>query len=711
MKLGAVLLILLPAVAAADEGMWLPEQAPEVAARFAASGLSLDPTALADPYGDPLGAIASFGFCSASFVSADGLLVTNHHCVENYLSYLSHGGTDAHTQGFQALRREDEASVGPSARLWVMEAVTDVTADVLRGITSKTPDRERRDRVELAKSKLIATCEKERDRRCSVSSQLGGSAFRLIRNREIQDLRLVYAPPLSVGQFGGEVDNWMWPRHGADFAFLRAYVGGDGSSKPFAADNVPFRPGRTLTPNWAGLQPGDFVMAAGVPGSTGRLALAAELRDARDVALPERRRILADIVAILQRHAVLDPAAAGILGGAIGSLENTRKNDDGTLDGLARFDLVAAKEREERDFLAWVDGDRQARVRPAYDELLVRVAERQARERRERWVAWMVRGADLLSAATTALRFADEATKPDLKRDAGYQDRDRLRAGQRMERLQKTLHLASDRDVLAYLLSGYAALPDEARIPALDTLLAQWGGSAKALELLYAAPALGTVEGRAALLSMDAKALRASSDPWVRLAVAIESFRGPAREAEKGETGAMLRLRAVVVRARADWAAARGVPMYDDANGTLRLTFGHVDGYSVKDGLRALEFTTLSGLVGKVGAEPFDVPADFVVRAASGPTSRWADARLRDVPVDFLTTLDTTGGNSGSAVLDGRGQWVGLVFDGNWEAIASDWVFLPEVTRSICVDLRYIAWVLDGDEAGRRVLRELGAAI
>lgn len=692
----------------ADEGMWLPEQIPAIAAEWTDRGLEIDPAALADPLGQPLGSIVSLGFCSASFVSPDGLIATNHHCVEGYLQYLSDGENNHHQDGFLAASREEEANVGPTARLRIVESITDVTRAVVDGIRRRTKDAARLERIERAKKELVAECESEPNRRCYVTGYFGGSAWRLISTLELQDVRIVYAPPMSIGQFGGDVDNWMWPRHGADFAFIRAYVAPDGTSAPYSADNVPYEPPHHLEVAADGVNPGDFVMIAGYPGRTSRHTLAMDLAWRSSEYLPRRKRLLDDVYGILASHANRDDDAAARLGSSMSGLANSSKNSEGLLEGLSRGGLIERKQTEEAAMLTWVDADRRRRsLRKIYDEMVTRETADQADALADMVVGWATRSADLLGVASTALRAAHERVKPDLERDRGYQERDLPRIAARFERMDRSLHLPSDRDVFAFLLDSYAELPEEAHIPALDTWLEARGGAEAALAELYKEPVLLDNAARQALLTHDVATLEASTDPWVSLAVALETWAGPKRDAEKSDRGANLRLGSAWTAAMRDFHRSQGREMYDDANGTLRLTLGTVEGYSPQDGLVAMPQTTLAGLAAKVGPAPFDAPEALVARTASGPTSEHAYAPLGDVPVNFLSTLDITGGNSGSAVLDGRGRLVGLAFDGNYESIASDWVFVDAVTRCISVDIRFMLWMLQGDERSAWISAEL----
>ena len=703
-------LALLTLSALADEGMWLPEQLPAVGPAFTDRGLELDPAKLADPLQAPLGAIVSLGFCSASFVSPDGLIATNHHCVEGFLQYNSSGEANRHRDGFLAGDRAGELSVGPAGRVWVVEKIEDVTAKMTAGIKKRTSDAARNAALEDAEKRLIAACERQPNRRCRVAGYDGGGSYRLITALELKDIRLVYAPAMSLGQFGGDVDNWMWPRHSGDFALLRAYVAPDGSAAAYAEGNVPYKPKHWLEIDPTGAEPDSFVMVAGYPGRTNRHARARSLAWMAREYLPLQRDLLTMMAGILQQHADADPEAAARLGASISSLQNGLKNSDGLLVGLKRGGLVEKREAHEAEILAWVAKDPalSREIGPALEEQAALLDREHAEAVRELLLNWATRSADLLGVATSAIRWADERQKPDIKRELGYQDRDVERRRASFEALDKSLHLPSDRAVFGAILERYGQLPADARIASLDAWIAARGGLGPALDALYADPALARAEERLKLLELDAAALRASDDPWVSLALAIEAWAGPRREKKKADRGAHQRLDPAWYRALDAWHRAQGRTLYQDANSTLRITLGHVAGYAPQDGLIATPQTTVAGFAAKVGDAPFDAPADVVARAATAPKSRFADAKLGDVPVNFLATLDITGGNSGSAVLDGRGRFVGLAFDGNWESIASDWIFLPEVTRTICVDVRFLGWVLEGTPGAAPLLAELG---
>ena len=695
---------LMVTLAWADEGMWLPEQLPSMEERLVEMGLEIPVADLADPASPVMQSIVSLGGCSASFVSPDGLIATNHHCVEGMLAYVSDETNDRVTDGYLARSRDEELWVGPTARVSVVESITDVTARMRQGINRGMPDTARHLKLEKARKALVAGCEDE-THRCRVASYFGGQEYRLIRRRELRDVRLAYAPPRSVGSYGGEIDNWEWPRHSGDFAFVRAYVSPTGEVADHAADNVPYAAPHHLTVNPEGVDEGDFVMVAGYPGSTYRYRTAREMRFSRDVSYPGSVERLEWMLAMLRDEVSTSEAAAVALHPMIFGLENGLKYRQGMLDNFAGTDVVDRKGREWGILEAWVaeTPDRTRRFGPVLEELDRRQAQAEARYGREVVVGGL-RYLDLLSVAHRSIRFAMERQKPDRKRDRGYQDRDVSRWKHSLKRMSKSMWLPADRRLFQRTLEQHAALPAEQQIEALSRWVTDRGGMDALLDTLFDEPALADETARLDLAEASLSELEASDDPWVELAFILEDAHWKAeRDRRDAEAGAEARLMPVYMEA----LLQSREQVYPDANGTLRVTVGHVAGYSPEDAVVMLPQTTVAGMVAKAGPEPFDAPEFLLAAAAEAPSSPFADEALGDLPVNFTSTLDTTGGNSGSATLDASGNFVGLLFDGNYEAMSADWLFDPALTRSIHCDVRYVLWVLQ--QAGAdALLTELG---
>jgi len=703
------LLLALPAPALADEGMWLPEQIPAVAAGY--DDLQLDPTVLGDPTGPILGSVVSLGGCTGSFVSETGLIITNHHCVEGYLQAISDETTNRWRDGFTAPTLADEAPTGPAGRVYITVAMTDVTDRMLGGIKRRTKDAQRAEILEDNSKALVAACEAQaEDRRCRVAGLDGGARFLLVERRELKDLRVVWAPPRSVGQDGGEIDNWEWPRHGFDAALLRVYVGPDGASTSYAEDNVPYANPHHLDIG-DGLSEGDLAMVAGYPGRTARHRLAAELQADVEEDWTRLVELVDRFMPILERHAETSEDASARLGPMMSGLANVRKNRVGVLEGIERSAGLSVMQEREAEILAWIRADRKRarRFEPVYDELAEAIeAQRQADEE-GRLVGRLMWASKLLGVARTAVRWATEQELPDDKREAGLQERDREPILRGFDRLERSLYLPAEADLVADVLATYAEAPAAQHMPSLDTWLAAQGGVDAAVKALYGdTPALSDAEARRALLNTTLAELSSSDDPFVQLAVALEADLAPRREADEARGAQRQRLRAAWAEAEIAYAEGTEQLRAPDANSTLRITLGHVQGYAPEDGLIATPFTTLAGFAAKAGDAPFDAPAALVEAARNGPSSPWAVPSLADVPVDLLADLDTTGGNSGSPALDAQGRLVGLLFDGVWESVANDYVDDTGTNRSIVADIRGIAWLLSQDAETARVREEMG---
>ncbi|MFZ5476011.1 MAG: S46 family peptidase [Myxococcota bacterium] len=703
--------MLLPSLIAAvlaDEGMWLPEQLSARAERLKKDGLAMDVAALADPKGEVLGSVVSLGHCSAAFVSSDGLLVTNAHCVQPYLDYASDPQHNYVREGYLAAERKGELMGGPTARIWVTEGIEDVTAKVLGKVKKKAKDVERLDAIERASKELVAACEATPHRDCQVVPFYDGREYKLVTRLEIKDVRVAYAPPEPVYAFGGDEDNWMWPRQCGDFALLRAYVGADGQPADPAATNVPYKAPRHLRVAPSGASPGDFVMIAGYPGTTLRWRTADEAKYAVETRYPDGLSLVEALVQEAKGHLRKDAASASRLSQAVFYLLNVRKNYQGMLENFVASKIVDRKRGLERELDAWIAADpaRQAKYAAAVKELRETLQKDLATARRDRLYNGLGYNGKLLGVAVTAYRLAAEREKPDVQREPGFQDRDVADVRDRFHQLDRTLHLASDRDLLEVIVRRTQELPADQRIPPIDTWLAQNGGDVdKALDVLYASPALASPEAREKLLGATRAELEASQDPWVKLGVALETWHRGIRASDRAIDATLLRLRPVYMDAL---LAFRPGEVYPDANGTLRVSFGRVAGYEPEDGVTYQPQTDLGGLVAKVGQEPFDAPDKVLAKVQAAPSTKWADPALGQVPVNFLSTLDNTGGSSGSPTLNARGELVGLVFDRNWDAVAADWIFDPATTRSIHVDVRYMFWMLAEVEGAKGLVQEMG---
>ena len=711
----AVPLSLLAAqIAQAGEGMWVPQQLPEIAGPLKKAGLKLSPQQISDLTGDPMGAVVALGGCTASFVSPNGLVVTNHHCAYGAIQLNSTAENNLIKNGFNAPTTADEVSAGPNARVFVLDEITDVTKDAKAAIAAAGDDALARTKaLEAFEKKLIADCEAEAGFRCRLYSFSGGNTYRLFKNLEIKDVRLAYAPPGSVGKFGGDIDNWMWPRHTGDFAFYRAYVGKDGKPAAFSKDNVPYRPKHWLKFADQPLGAGDFVMVAGYPGSTNRYALAAEFDNTAQWTYPTIARHYKNQIAMVEAAGKQNADIQVKYAATMAGWNNTSKNYDGQLEGFKRIDAAGQKQREEAAVLGWLKGQ-GAKGQPALDahaKLLDLLEQSKATRDRDLTLA-LFNNTAMLGSATQLYRLSIEREKPNAERESGYQERDLPAIEGGLKQLERRYVAAMDRQLQEYWLNEYIKLPADQRVAAVDAWLGGNDAAAvkRALDRL-AGTKLGSTEERLKWFAADRKAFEASNDPAIQYAVAVMPTLLKLEQERKTRAGENLAARPVYLQALADYKKSQGEFVYPDANLSLRITFGNVMGYAPKDGVEYTPFTTLEGVVAKeTGQDPFDSPKALLDAVAAKRYGGLEDKRIGSVPVNYLSDLDITGGNSGSPVLDAHGKLVGLAFDGNWESVASNWVFDPAMTRMISVDQRYMRWIMQEVFPAPQLLREIGVA-
>ena len=714
--LAAALALALTAAAGAvhaNEGMWVPQQLPQIADALKQAGLELDPQQLADLTGDPMGAVVSLGGCTASFVSPQGLVVTNHHCAYGAIQLNSTAQKNLMQDGFYAATPGEEVTAGPNSRIYALESIRDVTGEMRAAIAAAKTPLARTQAADALEKQLVAECEAGGGYRCRVASFMGGNTWRLFKNLEIRDVRLVYAPPGAIGNYGGEVDNWMWPRHTGDFSFIRAYVGKDGKPAAYSQDNVPYQPKHWLKFADKDLGVGSFVMVAGYPGRTSRYALASEFADTVGWTYPVVGGHYKALVAMIEAAGEANPDIAVKYANTKRGMQNAMKNYDGQLAGFSRIGALDKKRAEEQAVLAWLRGQgAQGKAALAAHAQLEQLAA-QARATRERdLVLGQLTGSGTIGTAVDLYRLALERAKPDAAREQGYQERDMPAFEGNLQQMEKRYQPAMNRQLAEYWLRQYLKLPKAQRVAAMDAWL---GGSdeaaiQRALDRLDGSR-LGDLDARMALFKADRGAFERSEDPAVRFAVAVMPTLLKLQQQGKVRAGESLVVRPVFLQAVADYRQSRGEAIYPDANSTLRITFGNVMGYTTADGVRQPPFTTLEQVAAKAtGETPFDAPKAELDAIAAKRYGGLADPRLGTVPVNFLSNLDITGGNSGSPVLDAEGKLVGLAFDMNWEAVASNWMFDPDMTRMISVDQRYMRWIMQEAAPAPRVLEELGVA-
>jgi hypothetical protein len=691
------------AIAHADEGQWQPHQLSQLKSELKRIGMTIPVDKLTDLSKPPMSAIVSTGGCSASFVSPDGLIVTNHHC--GYAA-IQRNSTPEHNyivNGYLAKDRASELPGGPSMLVYVTEKVENVSERVLKGLSPTMPGRERYEEVQSRIKALIAECETDKAYRCSVPAFHRGLEYYRIRQLMIRDVRLVYAPSDRIGNYGGDVDNYEFPRHTGDFSFLRAYVGKDGRPADASPDNVPYKSKDFLVVSAEGLKNGDPILLAGYPGRTSRYKLPAEIRFARDTDFPIRVAGMQADLAVIAAATMGNPSYDVRYASVVKSINNVMKKTQGLLDGFARKDIAAIKDVQDAEFRAWFRQNGAGASKTMLADLDAEIKADMALSEVE--YAWSVAThSDLLASARTLYRLALERQKPDAKRDAGYQDRDLSFIKARLSRLEQSFVASVDEARYSSALQRYSKLAARMHPPALDALLPD----PHALPALYKSSELADTAKRLAWIGKEADAFRKSDDGFIRLAVKLNDVSTSLENHRKEINGNLERIIPQYMAAMIAWKKTQGKPVYADANSTLRVTYGTVSPYTARDGVIKGPFTTVDGVVEKnTGKEPFNAPKELLDAVREKRFGAFKDPVLGTVPVNFLSSADTTGGNSGSAVMNKRGELVGLNFDSTYESITKDWYFDSAITRAIHVDIRYMLWVMKEVDHADNLLKEM----
>jgi Peptidase S46 len=708
----ALLIAAAPLPSLSQDGMWLPHQLPLL--DLPKQGLTMDPAALYREDGTGLmNAVVTFeDGGTAEFVSADGLLLTNHHIASPALQRSSTPGADLLASGFVAGSRAAEMS-GPGLTVDVPIGYREVTREVVAAIPTAAPVAERHKAIERAKRQLVATAEREApDVVAKVASLYGGNQYFLYRYKRLRDVRIAYAPPLALGRYGGDIDNWMWPRHATDFAFLRAYVSPDGIGVPYAPGNVPYRPKSFLRISREDIDPGQFAFVVGYPHVTSRTRSAAELRYELG-RITRRGEAYGDVGRYLAAAGETREGVRIRYATTVRQMGNVSKNVQAKLAGTALHDVLERKARDEQAFAAWVAADaaragEYGRVLADLDALMARYEQHSFRAYALQDVVNPLATTTLLAQAHKLWRAAVERQRPDAERDPEFSDRNLGAVRERVESAELEYELTTDRAFLKHRLGRLARQPAEYVPAALQPLMAR--GSAAEIgafvDDLYARTRMADPKRRLEYLAMDPATLLAQGDPLVRLAADLDVDvqaaydRGDALDLERAELNARY-LKGVLLQRDGRLAA--------DANETLRLAYGTVAGYSPADAVQYAPQTTLAGLVRKGrGEAPFEVPARVAELHARRDFGRWVDPDLGEVPVCLLTSAVITGGNSGSPTLNAKGELIGVVFDMTYESVVSDYYLIPEVTRTVSVDIRNVLFLTEKMAGATYILKELG---
>ncbi len=677
-----------------DEGMYPMSELEKL--DLQAAGLEIDSSLIYNPDGLALvDGICKIGGCTGSFVSDQGLMLTNHHCAFRAIRDASTPEHDYLAEGFTAGTRQQEApTLGYTVR--ITDSYRDVSADVL-AVVDEGMDPQKRTKAIEKKMKQLSLAEEEAHpgKRAEVSEMFLGKTYVLFLYTYLKDVRLVYSPPLAIGNFGGEADNWMWPRHSGDFSFMRAYVGPDGEPAEYSEDNIPYQPKVVLEVGSEGVLDGDFVFIFGYPGTTYRHRSAAFLGYLSEKYMPTVVDWYGWQIQNLEASAQGDRQRELALAARVKGLQNTYKNFRGKLQGIDRLNLLAVRRQQEKDLQEFIDADPV--LKENYGQVLTRLDEYyQARAESaayDLWLRYMLRSSETMSAALTVWENAIEKEKPEIEREWAYMERNLDQTTNSLVTKADTFDPVADALIMGELMKRAGGISQAEDLEALDGMTGADGAekARKYLEKSFKKSSLMEPDTLLEAMNKSTEELKKMRDPFLRLVAELYPPYLEMREENKRRKGELDQLQAALQEVKRQFQGKDFVP---DANGTLRYTHGRVEGYSPKDAVHYTPLTTLEGMLEKdTGHKPFNVPARFRTLIENKDFGSFLSEDLGGVPVNMLYSTDTTGGNSGSPVLNAKGQIVGLNFDRAWEATINDFAWDHSYSRSIGVDIRYVLWV------------------
>ncbi len=718
--------IALCARTAADEGMWLLDALNKLPlTEMKKAGLELTPEQIfSNTNASMKDAIVLLPGGTGGFISADGIIVTNHHIAFAGLQELSSVQDDYLQNGFLASTKDKELSTSYTAE--IVQTMTDVTVEILSAVND-TMKEDERERVIRSKRKEIEDKWQDSTKlACRVSELYGGVKYYLFISLQLQDVRLVYAPPEAIGNFGGETDNWTWPRHTGDFALLRAYTGPDGKPAKYSTVNIPFKPKKFMPISMQGVPEGSFAMVMGFPGRTFRYREAAAVQLAQEVSLPTTRDMFKLRMDILERWSEKDRGVAIKYASKLRRLANTQKNSIATLEGLRRTDLVTTKKAQEERFAAYIASKSELTAKHGTLLADLKAANDEARSiaRKNNFITSASGGIELFQIAARFGTYLNSLKKDDKGNLREPEEKDRKPVREFLDDFFKDNDMRVDKEMMAAMILKNAELAaqrigddptrressTDQHFKSLSEIYGNTTGNERErkardfVEELYEDSRFVTKEGCEKLLMKDADAIQ--DDEAMKLYKKYSAEASPVSAKSQSVLNKLARLRTKYVEVFLDFK--KNSVTYPDANRSLRFTYGEVVPLQPRDAVTLSSSTTLSGIMEKESDNPdYLIPAKLKELWQKKDFGRYADPKLKDVPVAFISDLDITGGNSGSPVINGKGELIGCAFDGNWEGVVGDYIFEERINRCVSVDSRYMLFVLDKFSGAENILKEL----
>ena len=693
-------------ISSAHEGMWIPSTlAKLVAGDMQDAGLKLTAEEIYSINQSSLkDAIVHFGGgCTASVISDEGLILTNHHCGYSQIQYHSSLENDYLKNGFWAMNKGEELQ-NPGLTATFVVRIEDVTEFIVKR-TKGLEGAEKQAAIADVTSALEKGATEGNHYEASVKPFFYGNAYYMIVTETYRDVRLVGAPPSAIGKFGGDTDNWEWPRHTGDFSLFRVYASADNMPADYSENNVPYKAKHSLSINMDGLNEGDFTMVFGFPGRTDQFLTSYALEYITEVqnptAIEMREASLAVIDAAMESSDQLRIQYAA----KQSRISNAYKKWIGQNMGLERFNAIQKKEADEKAFLEAVNTkDGYENYKGIFKEFATLYSENEQYQlARTFLIEFFYYGPEAIRFSTTFKNLASDNAG---LREAGKMGEEKERLEKSIEGFYKNYDPETDRRIMAAQLTIFAEkCPDVLNSPTLNGYLKKYGNARDAAEAIYKESIMDNKDELSALLGSSGKkqVKLLSQDPIYKIGdELLEAYGTKVRAGYEQFVNKEEDMMAGYVKAMMELFPRK--KYWPDANSTMRLTYGKMEGSEPQDGLEYKAYTTVDGIVQKYipGDKEFDVPARLLELQANGDYGKYATNN--EMRVCFLGSNHTTGGNSGSPTLDGNGNLVGLNFDRTWESTMSDLMFNGEICRNIMVDIKYVLFIVDKfAEAGHLV--------
>lgn len=708
------LLVLLTAFSPslmADEGMWIPlliekhniKIMQEKGFRLSAGDIySVNKACMKD-------AVLHFGGkCTGELISSEGLLITNHHCGYDEIQKHSSLEHDYLTNGFWAMSKKEELP-NPELTVTFLRYMEDVTEKVLKGVKDEMPASERERSIAANIKEIREAATRGNSYSAAVSPFYMGNQYFLFVNEIFRDIRLVGAPPSAIGKFGGETDNWIWPRHTGDFSLFRIYADMNNKPADYSDENVPYKPVYYFPVSLRGVREGDFTMVFGYPGATSQYVPSYHIEMVKDYVNPKMISIRTEKIRIMEEAMASDPLIRIQYSAKKSGIANSWKKWIGELQGLDRMNTVEKKKEYEERFMRWAeeDGERNLKYGSILDDYKELYSRFKDYTLAGSYSNEILNGAEVFTMARAAGVIADMYTE-------GRSEKEIEAAKERLEVWAKDFfrdyNSSTDKKLFTVLMKMYGENLDQKWFaPEYIKIRASCRGDFQSLADRVWDKSVLTNEGR--FLSFikgftGTSARKLEKDPLYLLGTGAAGF------ILKQIRPELLRLTSEVQLLNRKYMAAmmeyeEGRVFYPDANSTLRIAYGEVKGYKPKDGVFFNYYTTLTGIMEKDNPEvyDYDVPGRLKELYLKGDFGRYG--RDGEVPVCFIANNHTTGGNSGSPVINAEGHLIGINFDRAWEGVASDMAFNPDQSRNISLDIRYVLFIIDKFAGAGYLLNEM----